>query len=80
MFIGAGVGEFLSGLALGLVLGLLVGPLLRFWLTWHEWAAASREARLTERVLERMEAGPRGVLRNRRAASAPRPESRHDPS
>jgi hypothetical protein len=50
---------FLSGLGVGLLLGVVLGPVVRFWLWWHEWLDASREARLTEAVMKRMEAAPR---------------------
>ena len=46
---------FVVGLALGAFIGYLVGPVIRWWLTRAEWAAASRETRLTDRLLERME-------------------------
>jgi hypothetical protein len=51
-------GAFAAGLAVGLAIGLVVGPLLRMWLSWREWSEASREARLTEDVLERMDRQP----------------------
>jgi hypothetical protein len=44
----------LIGLLLGIVIGLLVSPLLRSWLVWRQYVDASREARLTDDVLERM--------------------------
>jgi hypothetical protein len=44
----------LIGLLLGIVIGLVISPLLRSWLTWRQYVAASREARLTEDVLRRM--------------------------
>jgi hypothetical protein len=50
---------FLSGLGLGILLGVVLGPVARFWLWWHEWLDASREARLTEEVMERMDAATR---------------------
>lgn len=73
-----GLANFLSGLVIGVLVGLLVSPLLRFWLTWHEWAEASREARLTEDVLERMDAGPRSMLRDRKSAETPRLNRQRD--
>jgi hypothetical protein len=60
---------FLSGLGLGILLGVLLGPVARFWLWWHEWLEASREARLTEEVMKRMEAPTRGSAK--RAWHAP---------
>jgi hypothetical protein len=44
----------LIGLLLGIVIGLVLSPLLRSWLTWRQYVAASREARLTEDVMRRM--------------------------
>jgi hypothetical protein len=44
----------LIGLFLGIVIGLVLSPLLRSWLTWRQYVAASREARLTEGVLRQM--------------------------
>lgn len=46
---------FVVGLALGGFTGFLVGPAVRSWLAHREWAEASREARLADRLLERME-------------------------
>jgi H+/gluconate symporter-like permease len=42
------------GFLLGLVAGLLIGPVVRSWLAWREYVAASREAQLTDAVLRRM--------------------------
>jgi hypothetical protein len=44
----------LIGLLLGIVIGLVLSPLLRSWLTWRQYVAASREARLADDVLHRM--------------------------
>ena len=52
---GSGSGDLVVGLLLGTVLGILVGPAFRSWLTYREWAEASREARLADRLLERIE-------------------------
>ena len=53
---GADTGSgFVVGLALGSFTGFLVGPIVRSWLAHREWAEASREARLADRLLERME-------------------------
>jgi hypothetical protein len=46
---------FLVGLTLGSFAGFLVGPAIRSWIAHREWAEASREARLTDRLLEGME-------------------------
>jgi hypothetical protein len=57
-FVAAGVDSssgFVVGLALGGFTGFLVGPAIRSWLAHREWAEASREARLADRLLERME-------------------------
>lgn len=64
--------EFLSGLVLGVFLGIILGPAIRLWLTWHEWAEASREARLTEDVLKRMDARPWRLHKDKRAAGTSR--------
>jgi hypothetical protein len=46
---------FIVGLTLGSFTGFLVGPAVRSWIAHREWAEASREARLADRLLERME-------------------------
>jgi hypothetical protein len=51
-----GSGDFIFGILLGGCLGYLVGPALRSWQAYREWTAASREVRLADRLLERMEA------------------------
>jgi hypothetical protein len=55
-----GSGNFLVGLLLGLVIGLLVGPVLRSWLIFREWSDASREAKLADRLVTRLEADAEG--------------------
>jgi hypothetical protein len=52
---GNGSGDLVVGLLIGCVLGVLVGPAFRSWQMYREWADASREARLTDRLLDRME-------------------------
>jgi hypothetical protein len=52
---GNGSGNLVVGLLIGCVLGVLVGPAFRSWQMYREWADASREARLTDRLLDRME-------------------------
>ena len=52
---GSGSADLLVGLLLGIVLGILTGPAFRSWEAYREWAEASREARLADRLLERME-------------------------
>jgi hypothetical protein len=50
-----GYGVFIAGLLIGAGIGLLVAPAVRSWLIYREWAEASRQARLTDKVLSRME-------------------------
>ena len=52
---GTGSGDFVVGLLVGCCIGVLVGPAFRSWQIYREWAEASREARLADRLLERME-------------------------
>jgi len=52
---GNGSGDLVVGLLIGCVLGVFVGPAFRSWQMYREWADASREARLTDRLLDRME-------------------------
>lgn len=52
---GSVTGDLVVGLLLGLCIGVLVGPAFRSWQTFREWAAASREAGLADRLLEQME-------------------------
>jgi len=58
MIAASGAGLFVGGLVLGLAAGMVVGPLVRLWISWREWSEASREARLTEDVLARMDGRP----------------------
>ncbi len=46
---------FVVGLVLGGFTGFLVAPAIRSWQAYREWTDASREARLADRLLERME-------------------------
>jgi accessory colonization factor AcfC len=66
------VGEFIGGLMLGVFLGIVLGPAIRLWVTWHEWTAASREARLTEDVMKRMDARLWRLHKDKRAAGTSR--------
>jgi len=50
-----GGGDLIVGLLLGICIGVLVGPAFRSWQAYREWADASREVRLADRLLERME-------------------------
>jgi hypothetical protein len=52
---GNGSGDLVVGLLVGCCIGILVGPAFRSWQIYREWAEASREARLADRLLERME-------------------------
>jgi len=52
---GNGSGDLVVGLLIGCVIGVLVGPAFRSWQMYREWADASREARLADRLLEKME-------------------------
>lgn len=60
MFVGAiaaihANADLLVGLLLGVALGLLAGPVLRAWLTYLEWTETSREAELTEELIDRFD-------------------------
>jgi hypothetical protein len=55
-----GSGNFLVGLLLGICIGLLVGPAFRSWLVFREWTEASREAKLADRLLTRLETDAEG--------------------
>jgi len=59
---GNGSGDFVVGLLVGCCIGILVGPAFRSWQIYREWVEASREVRLADRLLERMEidADPNG--------------------
>jgi hypothetical protein len=50
-----GSGDLLVGLLIGCCIGLLVGPAFRAWQIHREWADASREAGLADRLLEQMD-------------------------
>jgi hypothetical protein len=52
---GNGIGDFVVGLLVGCCIGFLVGPAFRSWQAYREWSDASREVRLADRLLERME-------------------------
>src|SRR5687767_4623648 len=69
-FLAAGGSEFasfLAGLLLGASISFLLGPALRSWLAYREWTDASRQARLTDEILARMQ---RDSGRRERADSA----------
>lgn len=50
-----GDADLVVGLLLGLCLGLLVGPAFRAWQIHREWIDASKEARLTEQLLDELD-------------------------
>ena len=50
-----GSGDFVVGLLVGCCIGILVCPAFRSWQIYKEWVVASREARLADRLIERME-------------------------
>ncbi|MGH2711665.1 MAG: hypothetical protein ACRDH9_10740 [Actinomycetota bacterium] len=45
-------------LILGFVLGVLAGPIIRSWIVWREYQAASRRAWLDNETLRRLEGEP----------------------
>ena len=47
--------SFVAGVLVGIGIGFLLGPAVRSWLAFREWADASRQARLTDDILSRME-------------------------
>jgi hypothetical protein len=51
----SGSGDLIVGLLIGTAIGFLGGPILRHWLVWREWTDASRESRLTDELLTRLE-------------------------
>lgn len=51
----SGGGDLVVGLLVGCCIGFLAGPAFRSWQVHREWAEASREARLADRLLARME-------------------------
>ncbi|HEX6264774.1 MAG TPA: hypothetical protein VF036_05800 [Actinomycetota bacterium] len=50
-----GGGDLLVGILIGGCLGVLIGPAFRAWQIRREWVDASREAGLTDQLLERIE-------------------------
>jgi hypothetical protein len=52
---GSGYGDFIAGLLTGASIGFLLRPAVRSWLAHREWTEASRQARLTDKVLARMQ-------------------------
>lgn len=71
---GGGYGDFVAGLVIGAAGGFLVGPAVRSWMAWREWSDASRQARLTDEVLARMdETAEEGIEGDPSAGSSARP-------
>jgi hypothetical protein len=52
---GSGYGDFIAGLLAGASIGFLLRPAVHSWIAHREWAEASRQARLTEAILARMQ-------------------------
>ena len=52
---GNGDADFVVGVLVGVSIGFLIGPAIRSWQSYREWAEASREAGLADRLLARME-------------------------
>ena len=54
--------DFLTGLMIGAILGVgaavLMGPAVQLWFGRREWAEASKELELTDRLLDRLEQYP----------------------
>ena len=65
-----GSGDFLVGVLLGVCLGYLVGPAFRSWQAHREWAEASREAYLTDRILASLQTDPDFLAREDPAVEA----------
>jgi hypothetical protein len=47
--------DLLVGVLIGVALGLIAEPHLRSWLTIREWNETSREARLTDDLISRLD-------------------------
>jgi hypothetical protein len=47
--------DLVVGILIGIAAGLLAGPVLRAGLTYLEWQETSREARLTEELITRLD-------------------------
>lgn len=52
---GSGYGNFIAGFLLGASIAFLLGPAVRSWLAYREWADASKQARMTDQILARMQ-------------------------
>ena len=53
--VGNGNGDLVVGLLVGACIGFLVGPAFRSWRSHREWVETSREVRLADRLLMRLE-------------------------
>ena len=69
----SGVADFIAGLLVGAGIGFLLSPAARSWLTRREWAEASRRARLTDRVLARLEEDARRHRSRQKKGTGPSP-------
>jgi hypothetical protein len=47
--------DLFVGILIGIAVGLLAGPVLKAWLIYVEWTETSREARLTEALINRLD-------------------------
>jgi hypothetical protein len=74
-----GTGNFVVGLLLGVCIGLLVGPAFRSWLIFREWTDASREVKLADRLLTKLEADAEEDADPDRASDEPETPSRTKP-
>ena len=52
---GSGFGGFIAGFITGAGISFLLGPAIRSGIAHREWAEASRQARLTDKVLARIQ-------------------------
>jgi len=57
--------DLLVGLAIGASVGFLTGPVIRSRITYHEWQEASRQARLTDEFLARLDGSDEDDLQER---------------
>ena len=48
-------GDLVVGLLIGASVGILAGPVIRSRITYREWQEASRQARLTDEFLARLD-------------------------
>jgi hypothetical protein len=71
-----GYGSFIAGFLIGAGITFILGPAVRSWLAYREWADASRQARLTDEILARMQREDR---RNRHGERGPAPDDMANP-